>query len=197
MLGRKVFWALFATLLAAPQLPAQEVYLGVSAFGGAFIPTADLIANDLKQSTGFVFGGRLSLWTLRRFAVELEGAYALSDLETYTGKQSGSVGAFSMNLVYSIIKPPLEPLDVYLSAGLGLVKRSNDFFKQEYDVQDLTDVAVVVGGGISYAVGRNLYVRVDLKDYISSFQMPYEKSQLQNDLMATAGLELRTRLGSQ
>ncbi len=195
MFGRSLLFALLAVALAGSPLSAQETYLGASAFGGAFFPTADLVADDVTQTTGFSFGGRLSLWPLRRFAVELEGAYALSDVETFEAKQSGWVGAFSMNLVYSVIKPPLEPLDIYLSGGLGFVKRGSDYFDQEDDYQELTDVAGVLGAGIRFGVGRNLYIRVDLKDYVSKYQKPYEESQSQHDLLVNAGIELRAKIG--
>lgn len=118
-------------------------------------------------------------------------------MDSYLGKQSGWAGAFSMNLVYSILKPPLKPLDIYLSGGLGFVKRGSDFFEEEDELQELTDVAGVVGTGIRYGVRRNLYIRVDVKDYISSFTKPYEDSELQNDLLVTVGIEVRTTIGSQ
>ncbi len=191
-------WALIAGLAAlcwGSPLSAQETYVGISAFGGAFFPTADLVAGDFKQKTGFAFGGRLSLWTLRRFAVELEGAYAMSDVEYYAGKESGWVGFFSLNLLYSIVKPPLEPLDIYVTGGLGFVKRGSDAFDVD-EITELTDAAGTLGLGISYAIQRNLYIRVDLRDYISWFQAPGSKSQMQNDLLVTAGIEVRPRLGS-
>jgi len=197
MFGRSALLAVLAAALAASPLSAQETYLGAAVFGGAFFPTTDLVADDLSQTTGFAFGGRLSVWALRRFGVELEGVYAISDVDSYLGKQSGWAGAFSMNLVYSILKPPLEPLDIYLSGGLGLIKRGSDFFEEEDELQELTDVAGVIGTGIRYGVRRNLYIRVDVKDYISSFTKPYEDSELQNDLLVTAGIEVRTKIGSQ
>ncbi len=57
-------------------------------------------------------------------------------------------------------------------------------------------MAGVVGAGISYGVARNLYIRMDLRDYLSSYKQPYERSQLQNDLLITAAIELRPRIMS-
>jgi hypothetical protein len=198
MFRSSALWIVLAVALWTSPAQAQEAYLGVTAFGGAFFPTADLVNDEFKQTTSFIFGGRLSLWTLPRFAVELEGAYASSGLETYAGDQSGWFGAFSMNLLYSVIKPPLETFDIYLSGGLGFVKRSNEFFVEEEGLDEVvTDVAGVVGTGIRYGVKRGLYIRVDLKDYISWFSKPgVKRSELQNDLLVTAGIELNFRLGS-
>lgn len=197
MFRRSVLWIVLAVALGTSPASAQETYLGVTAFGGAFFPTADLVTDEFKQTTSFVFGGRLSLWTLPRFAVELEGSYSSSGLETYAGEQSGWFGAFSMNLLYSVIKPPLETFDIYLTGGLGFVKRSSEFFQVEEGMDDPTDVAAVVGTGIRYGVRRGLYIRLDLKDYISSFSKPgVNRSQLQNDLLVTAGIEVSLKLGS-
>lgn len=61
MFGRSALLAVLAAALAASPLSAQEAYLGATVFGGAFFPTTDLVADDLSQTTGFAFGGRLSL----------------------------------------------------------------------------------------------------------------------------------------
>lgn len=212
--------AVLTLLIAlAPSSLAAQAQFAVSAFGGVYLPTADLFDGvvpvdtfgpsslKFKQSTGFTFGARLAVWPTARIGIEAEAAYVSSDVEgdfivasggrliPVSGTESGSLLLGSLNLMYALIRPPLEPLSIYVSGGVGFVSRGGDAFD---NFEDTSDIAGVVGLGLKYGVAKGLWIRVDLRDYISSFEekalsrfaLQGGESKLQNDLLVVAGLEL-------
>ena len=210
MLRCRVQVLTLSLILALASPLAAQGRFGIGAFGGAFFATSDLIdevaegVGILDQKTGFSFGGRLGWWPLERLGVEAEGGLAISDVRVRVpGEPEGSDGANvyfgSVNLLYAIVKPPLEPLSVYISGGLGLIGRSGDAWSDDViNFQGLTDVAGVIGFGIRYGIARGVNLSADIRDYISSFKLEVEgidqellpDAKLQNDLFITAGLEL-------
>jgi hypothetical protein len=204
-------------VLAPARLPAQ-VQVGISAFGGIYLPTSDLfegvvpttdagnIALKFSQNTAFTFGGRLAVWPTSRIGIEAEAAYALSKVEgdllvsvggtvlPVSGDIDAGLFLGSLNLMWAIIRPPLEPLSIYVSGGVGVVSRTGDFYNE---IDDKTDIAGVAGLGLKYGVAKGLWIRIDLRDYISSFQekalgdaaLTGGDSKLQNDLLILASLE--------
>ncbi|HSG82792.1 MAG TPA: hypothetical protein VLC48_11100, partial [Gemmatimonadota bacterium] len=113
---------------------------------------------------------------------------------------SGSLFMGSVNVVWAFIRPPLEPLAVYVSGGLGMVSRSGDWIDDilkpalasaggEFNTG--IDVAFVIGFGLKYSVARHVNIRGDFKDYISSYEQPdlLGDARIQNDLQLTLGLE--------
>ncbi len=208
------------TLIATPcTLSAQEIQVAVSGFGGAGIPTADLVevlipqvgAFSFGHEVGFTAGGRLAIWPTSRFGIEAEGAYVGSDVEVvgilagFAADTSISANIFigSLNLVYAVLAPPLEAVALYLSGGVGYISRGGDFFT---GLDDTGDIAGVVGIGLRYGVGPGWRLRVDVKDYLSSFKNQAlddqlqaaggTGSQLQNDLVLSAGVEVFFTPGS-
>jgi hypothetical protein len=203
-------------LLAPSSLPAQ-VRVAVSGFGGIYLSTADLFdgvlptelgsaALKFNQKTGFTVGGRLAVWPTSRIGIEAEGAYVGSDVEgnflvsvggnlvPRSGTEDANLFLGSINVIYAVIQPPLEPLSIYVSGGVGLVSRGGDGFRV---FDDTSDIAGVAGLGLKYGVAAGTWIRIDLKDYISSFN---EKkfsdiavdgggAELQNDLLITVSFE--------
>ncbi len=214
---RAIVLALFLT--TPPALSAQEIQVAISGFGGAAIPTADLVdvliptvgAFNFGHETGWTAGGRLAVWPTSRLGVEVEGAYLASDVEVVgvlagfaaDTSISASLFAGSLNVMYAVLAPPLEAVALYLSGGIGLVSRSGDFFE---DLDDSTDIAGVVGLGLRYGLGPGWRIRLDVRDYISSFKNEALDEQLepaggadaklQNDLMISAGVEVYFTPGS-
>lgn len=192
--------------LVPTTLAAQRLGVSVSAFGGALVPTSDLIdegsGDDVRNfglQTGWTAGGRGTLWVGPRLAVEAEGSYASSNMDVLD-RQGGIVIAdttlsanvfyASVNLQYLIIDPPLTPLSVHVSGGVGVVGRGGDAF----DFFDsATDIAGAVGLGLRYGVAPNATIRLDLRDYISSFsdEAVESTSKLQNDLLLSGGIEFQ------
>ncbi|UCF19927.1 MAG: outer membrane beta-barrel protein [Gemmatimonadota bacterium] len=200
--------ALSLTLAISAPAAAQGRF-GIGAFGGVFFATSDLIdqvaegIGILDQKTGGGFGGRLGWWPLDRLGIEAEGGLAISKVRVRVpgepeGSDNASVYFGSVNLLYAIVKPPLEPLSVYVSGGFGLVGRSGDAWSDDIiNFQGLTDPAGVVGFGIRYGIARGLNLSADIRDYISSFKLEVEgidqsllpDAKLQNDLLITVGAE--------
>lgn len=210
--------AALALLMAlVPCSLAAQTRVAISAFGGVYLPTSDLydgvvptqdspISLKYGQATGWTAGGRLALWPTSRIGIEAEAAYVASNVEgdilaTVNGNlvpRSGTVDAStfmgSLNVLYALIRPPLEPLSIYLSGGVGFVSRGGEFFE---DLQDASDIAGVAGLGLKYGVGKGVWIRVDLKDYISSYEevnlttasLTGGGSKLQNDLLILASVE--------
>lgn len=195
-------------------LAAQSLRLTVDAFGGAFIPATDLFnevfpdvgALSLSQKTAFSVGGRVAVWPSRRIGIEAEGIYAFSDVEVTCvlagvcadeGTAPANVFLTSLSLLYTFIDPPLDPVAVFVSAGVGLVARGGDAFT---DVDESTDLAGVFGLGLRYGIAPGVRIRGDVKDYISSFEwkevtVPLKErgldvgATLQQDILVTLAVE--------
>jgi hypothetical protein len=213
---RAAFLALLLALL--PSTLTAQVTVGLSAFGGVYLPTADLFDGvvpvdtfgpsslKFKQKTGWTAGARVGVWPSSRIGIELEAAYVSSDVEgdfivatsdglvPVSGTESGNIFLGSLNFVYALIRPPLEPLAITVSGGVGIVSRGGDALK---NFEDTSDIAGVLGLGLKYGIAKALWLRFDFRDYISSFE---EKnlsavsiqgggSKLQNDLLIVVGVE--------
>lgn len=180
--------------------------LGLSGYGGAYLPLSNLFAAvrvrpdtaqpivlNLGQEPGLLAGGRLTV-RLSRLAVEAEVGYGFSDLDLPTeagGLGDASVVLGSLNLLYDVIQAPFSPLSLFVSGGAGFLSRGGDFF----DAFDgTTDIAGVLGLGVRIGLGGVTYLRFDIRDYISSFAPEAGgfqfDSKVQNDLLATLALEL-------
>ncbi len=205
--------ALLFSLIPSSLAAQQPVQFTVSGFGGAYIPAGDLfdelsteVALRFGQETSFTLGGRFAVWPIPRLGIEAEGAFTGSDVE-FRGAFFGeppvdttlSANAFygSVNVIYALIRPPFEPLAIYVSGGIGLVARGGFFFDEFFQLiidprfeTETTSVAGVAGFGIRYGISPLLNIRGDFKDYISSYRaFSGLDSKLQNDLLITVALE--------
>ena len=212
---RRSFAATLTLVLALfpSALAAQQTSLTVSGFAGVFIPATDLFdelgaeaALRFGHESGAAFGGRVAVWPSRKLGIEAEAGYLASNVE-FRGVIIGvepidttiAANAFvaSINVLYAIIRPPLEPLAIFISGGVGVVSRGGEFFDTALnrEFEKTTSVAGVVGLGISYGLSQMLSIRADVKDYISSFDPEvtggtFGDTQLQNDILITGSLEL-------
>ena len=204
--------ALLVSLIPSSLAAQQPVQFTVSGFGGAYIPASDLFdelftegALRFGQETSFTLGGRFAVWPIPRLGIEAEGAFTGSDVEfkgvldatPFDTTLSANVFYGSINVIYALIRPPFEPLAIYVSGGIGLVARGGFFFDEFFQLiidprfeTETTNVAGVVGFGIRYGISPLLNIRGDFKDYISS-NRPFAglDSKLQNDLLITVALE--------
>ncbi|MGD2154432.1 MAG: hypothetical protein PVG79_14275 [Gemmatimonadales bacterium] len=200
---------LAAALLASIAAPLHgQVQIGLSGFAGGMLPVGELfdelrlagqIVANVGQEPGLVVGGRVTVWR-SRFAVEAEAGYAFSNVDIPASiveaglDNSASLFVGSLNVLYVIFQAPFSPLSIYVSGGGGLVSRSGDFF----DIfEGTTDLAGTLGFGLRFGLGRATQLRFDVRDYISSFAPTRGEddfdSRLQNDLIATIGLEFVLR----
>ena len=184
---RRCLVAVFSLSLGAVPLSLEaQTTLTIDVFGAGYVPAADLFdavfpglgVLSFKQKTAFAAGGRVAVWPLRRLGIEAEGAYAFSDvdftavfpvLDRPGGQATLPANMFfaSLNLLYTIIDPPLDPVAVFLSGGVGVVARGGDFFR---NFEDTADIAGVLGLGLRYGVAKGVRLRLDVRDYISSYE---------------------------
>jgi hypothetical protein len=176
---------LFVALFVYTAAPLNgQVRVGLSAFLGGYLPANNLfdsvrlgdtdepIILNLGHKPGIAGGGRLTV-RMSRFALEAEAGYVAS------------------NLLYDLYRAPFSPLSIYLLGGGGLVARSGDFFDA---LEGTTDLAGTLGLGLRFGLAPALFLRFDLRDYISSwaprapdgFQFA---AQLQNQLTGTIAVE--------
>ncbi len=200
---------LTAALLVSLAAPLQgQVQVGLSTFAGGFLPVGELfdelrlagqIIANVSQDPGAGIGGRVTVW-MSRFAIDVEAGYAFSNADLPKAiidlglDNSASVFVGSVNVLYVVFQAPFSPLRIYVSGGGGLVSRSGDFF----DIfEGTTDVAGTLGIGLRFGLSRATQLRFDVRDYISSFAPTRRDeafdSKLQNDLIATIGLEFVLR----
>ncbi|KPK81417.1 MAG: hypothetical protein AMS25_06545 [Gemmatimonas sp. SM23_52] len=209
---RAVVLALLLMLLPSPLLAQSQVQFGISGFGGLHVPTAPVldgifltddfgeVAATFGQALGPAVGGRLAIWPSRRIGFEVEAAYlasqlewdflipvAAGNLEEFSDEQSANAFVTSVNVQLALIRPPLEPLVIFVSGGVGFISRGGDGFDF---FEDTGDVAGVFGLGLKYGVSRGLWLRADVKDYISSYKEADADAQLQNDFLITGGFEV-------
>lgn len=163
----------------------------------------------VKQRATVAFGVRADYWLTSRVGLEAEVAFASSkgDLRAaFFDPADGSVSfgvldeaakstCFGLLLNYAVIQPALDPLKVYLSAGVGGVRRSGKLFTDLLEIKTGTDIGFVGGVGLQYSLSPALAFRTDFRDYITSYdpEVPdtgdFYKSKTQHDLMLTLGLD--------
>lgn len=215
MLRRRVAVIAFLALLIPSSLSAQSrLQITVGAFGGAALPASDLVDVFIEgeglfnyhHKSGFAGGGRLAVWPTARFGIELEATYAGADVDIagifqgFAQRETVDANIFfsSVNLMWAVIAPPLDPVAFYVSAGAGVVSRGGDFFANNPDLfldNNKTDFALIPGVGLRYGLGPGWRIRFDVRDYISWYlnkeleQTIQAESQIQNDIMLTVGIE--------
>jgi hypothetical protein len=205
--------------------------LAISGYGGVAFPVGNLVdyfltdpmAARIKSghTTGWTAGGRFAVWPSRRLGIEVEAGYVSSNVDTEAFIEgadtplealtaSASFFTGSLNVLYAVIAPALDPLAIHVSGGVGVVGRGGTFFSGGLSSGTKTDVAGVLGVGLRYGLGPGWRFRLDLKDYISSFYfeeldealqlldlgLPRVDSQIQNDILVTAGIEVYFSPGS-
>lgn len=162
----------------------------------------------VKERAAVAFGVRAEYWLTPRAGLEAEVAFASSkgDLRAaFFDPADGSVSfgvldeaakstCFGLLVNYAVIQPALDPLKVYLSAGVGGVHRSGKLFT-DFEMKEGTDIGFVGGVGLQYSLSPTLAFRTDFRDYITSYdpEVPdtgdFYKSKTQHDLMLTLGLD--------
>jgi hypothetical protein len=191
-------------------LPASDVLTAIVFLPPGSVPGFPSFSGDVaatfRQKTAFDFGGRITVWPSQRIGIEAEAAYALSDLNASVllpvvrdlgppvvlGLEEGSIvsdaNVFmgSINVVFALIRPPLEPLVVFISGGIGYVARGGDGYE---GFENTGNIAGTWGFGLKYGVARGIWLRGDVRDYISSYKEGDFDSKIQNDFLVNAGLE--------
>lgn len=215
-------------LLVPSGVSAQsQLQIAVSGYGGAAIPAGNLVDYfettplsariTASHKTGWTAGGRIAVWPSSRLGFEVEAGYISSEVEAEsfipdadepidTATTSAGIFSGSVNVLYAVINPPLDPLAIHVSGGIGVVSRGGGFYTGLAN-STKTDVAYVFGAGLRYGLAPGWRLRLDVKDYISKFK--YQElsdflesvcdefsclagldSQWQNEITITAGIEV-------
>ena len=215
-----VFW--LAAGIANPASGQETPTYTIVPWAGVFLPTSDLASEQnieqpvsglpatvtLSQQTGPAFGLRGSRSLTARLAVELEAFLSLSEIEL-TGVRPGIgpltepsrdayVLVIGADIMYEIFRAPFTPFAVHVLGGAGVVIRGGDFFDEEGGffsgmIDGGTSIAGVAGAGFRYGLSSRFGLRLDVRDYISSYSQTIDgqdlDSELQNDVVISGGLE--------
>ncbi len=175
-----------AAVAGVKSVSAQGV--SVTPFIGAFLPVSSVLDEsgfEVKQKTGIVFGGRLTYQMQGNWGIEGEVAYANSKLE-FDGVDGdgGNVIFFGAKAMYFF--PSASNFRVHAGAGLGFTSRGGD----DWDGADETStIGGILNLGFTTPLSGMMKLRVDVEDYIGSIApLDGADSQLQNDLLVTAGV---------
>lgn len=202
--------ATLAVVTLAGSLNAQETpTYTLGAWVGIFLPTADLMSDQLiqqpgsglnsaitfKQQTSAALGLRGSRAINSKLAVELEFFWASSSIEldafrtgidrTQTTTHARVI-VLSANAVYEVFRAPFTPFAVYVLGGIGLISRGGDFFDSVGGFLGGIDggsrAALILGGGFRYGVSSRVGLRLDIRDHISSYAQSLEGQDLDSEL---------------
>ena len=201
--------ALVCGLISAAPLTGQQ-FEG-SVFVGAFVPTQNLteefpINVDGTNRTALqshenalTFGANAGVrWD--RLAVEGQLAYVptsilteLSGIEDITTDQT--ILMLSGNVLYDLVQGSF--FDLFVAAGAGIKQYSAD--DPAGGFSSGSDVMFNFGGGGRLAVTEVLSLRLDVRDYLSSFDAfesdpnSEQGARYQHDVLVTIGLSYRAR----
>jgi hypothetical protein len=207
---------------SGPAVAQQPATWTVAPIVGVYLPTSDLVHDQLvpspgplepervtiNQSTGLVLGIRANRTLSAKFTLELEFQYAFSDAEMagLRREPADQVGdtlparviTLGADVLYEVFRSPFTPFAIHLLGGLGLVSRGGEFFDQGGGVFESleggTDLALILGTGFRYGLSPRVGLRLDVRDYISSYTQSLPggelDSQLQNDFWITAAAEI-------
>lgn len=201
---RVLLLPLAACLCLPPTAHAARVSATLS--GGGYVPTSTLFSEGggdgyvaFRQKTSGALGVQLTLWSASRFGLEAQAIYTQSAVEYEVDLDDGTevladvpadVSYGSISVLYTFYRPPLSSAVMYLTAGFGGVERGGTFYVDSGLDAASPDLGVVGGIGGHVGVARGLYLRLDARDYITSFDVESRfDTQSQHDLVLTGGLE--------
>lgn len=177
-----------AAVAGVPSASAQG--FSVTPFIGAYLPLSDVAKEDdfgvdVKQNAGIAFGGRLTYQMQGNWGIEGEIAYSSSKLDFGDVEgDGGSVLFYGAKLMYFF--PSAGNFHWHAGGGLGMTSRGGD----DWDgADDSSTFGGILNLGFTAPLSGMMKIRVDIEDYIGSIA-PVEDldSQLQNDLLITAGV---------
>lgn len=177
--------------------------LYVTAFAGLLAPLNDLTGDPASFGTTLTSSAALGLegvlWLGSRWGVGLQGLYAPAELALKPSTDFQGVvpedlggadylaGAATVLHRFPFAEPD-SPIEPYFGAGVGLRRLSVDPIARP-EVEDRTSAVGTLTGGAFVRLSRRLAVRLEVRDWVSSFESPTTaETRLQNDLAITVGL---------
>jgi hypothetical protein len=177
--------------------PYAGIYAPTASFGSAPLPSPFAIPSTSRQSTALIVGAQATLWLDSRIGLSAQWGTASSTIRTrgeiggQEAKQSARVSAGALQLLVPLQGPSLQRR-VYISGGIGLMRRGGDFFDA---YEQPSNVTGVLGVGSQFALGRRAQVLLGFDTYLYSLRLREPggatfDSGFQGDLLARAGIML-------
>lgn len=214
---RLVPLALAVVAVLAPPVRAQEPTYTVTPSVGVFLPATDLVGEEtlfdpgsggtetvtLRHQVGPTLGVRAARRLFGDLALEIEALLALSEIElTFASDrppvtQDARVFNLGVDVRYEVFRAPFSPFSAHVMGGAGLVVRAGEFFSEGGgtlgELEGGSDFGFIVGSGFRYGLDPKVTLRVDVRDYISSYALSAPDieldSKLQHDIWVSLGLE--------
>lgn len=203
---------LFSLLLVGTNLTADgiaaQVRFEVGPYIGIYAPTASFSSAPFpgpfmlppatsRQGTAVVVGAQGTLWLDSRLGLSIQWGTASSAVRTRAefgvqeAEQPARVSAGAVQLLVPLQVPSLQGR-VHVGAGVGLVRRSGDFYEAYERPRNVTGV---LGLGSDFALSRLAHLTLGFQSYLYSLQLRDSEgttfdSGFQTDLLARVGFML-------
>ena len=204
-ISRAFVGALVALIVATP-VTAQETRLTLTPFAGMLSPTAEVPSRftvsgdepytllDRELEGDQIFGAAAGI---RAERVGLELSFGYSPL-TFNATREGDEAVDASMLLFTgngmlYVPTGIEALSPYLSAGVGAKVYRFDLNRAE----PTRHMTLAVGGGLQYDIFESMGLRLDVRDYISTFEGDgaAEGDAGMHDLQLSVGLSFSTGIG--
>lgn len=205
--GRRWFSIVGAGILLA--LPVEQAFgqdtgsgLELTGYIGALLPLSSFASQGdtikVELSTRQMFAASLDYRFSGSWGIQVMGGYAQPELTVLTVDPEGSspistdVGSVDfLHAEATLLYRPRLPgakaaLLPYFGVGAGIRSLS---FPDESGSQDSDDITFIVTAGSHIKLGNRVYLRLDIRDLISSFDSAgLVDSKLQNEFLINVGL---------
>jgi hypothetical protein len=173
--------------------PYLGVYAPTASFGSAPLPSPIPLPSTSRHTTALLVGAEGIFWLSPRLGMAADWGVTSSRARTESGgirvTESAKISVGTLRVLVPLNVPSL-PNRVHLDAGVGLLRRSGDFY-QSYRTS--RNVAGVLGIGSELRLARQLHAQLRFSSYLYSMQLrepddtEYE-SAFQADVTARAGV---------
>jgi hypothetical protein len=197
---RLLVFTLIACAATASGLSAQARF-EITPFAGAFLPLTDLTdafgTDRVVQShaSAVAFGAHAGV---RSGALSFEGTFAYvgtsldSEGSNVTIAEDQTILMFGGSVLYNIEMSRF--MEFFFAGGLGLKSYSADDPLSPPGFEAGSSIMYNAGGGLRHFISPTMAIRLDLRDYMSSFDA-FELTpasdlgaKMQHDLLLTVGL---------
>jgi len=144
-----------------------------------------------QHASSMGFGGRLTFWVNKTFALEATGMFTSTDMEAQLFGDSGAIGASVFFGTGRAVVGFGSKTRLLLNAGLGFQSSSYDF------IEGGTWMIGVAGAGLVLPMNNAVGLRLGVDDYIYNAQWDLGDGTLtdtilQHDVTFTVGLSIFT-----
>ncbi|HET6777278.1 MAG TPA: hypothetical protein VFH26_00135 [Gemmatimonadales bacterium] len=179
--------------------PYLGLYVPTASFGSAPFATPIPLPASTRHSTAGVVGAKAAIWLGSHIGLGLQVGKVSSSARTRDEgsremEQAARITLGAVQLLVPLRIPSLQGRGhAHLSGGLGLIRRTGEFY-ETYD--RVRNAAGIVGVGSDFAIAGPVNVTLDFEAYLYSLHLQQSgdtrfESDFQTDLLARVGLVLR------